>query len=338
MSAPLRVAVAGLGEIGAIHARNARASERLELVAVASADEARARALASELGRDVAGLTLDDLFAADGIDAAIVSGRSSTHLEYARRVLDRGWHMFLEKPGAITLAEHAELVERAGAVDATVVTGYMRRYDPAFRALKQRVAAGAVGTPALVSLTAREVVVPPVLLRDAGGFIVDLGVHDFDIAAWILGQQPVEAFAITQRAGRARRAFDSALVVVHFDGGGLAEVHLSCASAAGHDIRCEVVGSEGSIALNGLAEGLPSLQALDRGLAEGKPQNFAERFADALRAELDGFAARCAGEPSDSAGLLDDWRALATGVAARASAGCRTPLAIGPDWPWYGTA
>jgi predicted dehydrogenase len=266
----------------------------------------------------------------------IVASQTADHVAYARPVLERGRHLFLEKPGAVSLREHAQLAELAVGAGVVVVSGYMRRHDPGFLALKRRVDEGAIGTPSLVSLVARETGVPPASLLREGGFIVDLGVHDFDIAAWILGQEPVEAYALVQRTAQPQLSFDSALVVVRFDRGGLAHIHLSCTSAAGHDVRCEVVGTEGSVALNGLAEGVGSFVPLDRGRAAGAPRNFAERFELALRAELEDFAIACSGGEGRSAGLLDDRRALAVGVAARASVAERRPLAVGPDWEWSG--
>jgi len=325
-----------LGGIGALHARNALASDRIELVAVASSDAAHARELAAELGGGVAGVTVDGLLDDVPVDAVIVSCATADHLAYARRVLEHGSHLFLEKPGTATLAQHAELTDLALRAGVVVTVGYMRRHDPAFASLKRRVDEGAIGVPSFVSLVSREAVVAAGALHRAGGFIVDLGVHDFDVAAWLLGQEPVEAYAVVQRTKAVHLAFDSALVVVRFDRGGIAHVHLSCVSAAGHDIRCEVVGTAGSIAIDGLAEGVASLEPVDATRSGAAPQNFTERFAVALRGELEAFCDRCAGVPAEGADLLDDRRALAIGVAARASANRREPLAVGPDWEWFG--
>jgi myo-inositol 2-dehydrogenase/D-chiro-inositol 1-dehydrogenase len=335
-SRPLRVAVAGLGAIGRIHARNVMASERMRLVAVASSDAARAVEHAAALGSEVAGVGVDRLLDDVDVDAVIVSSQTDDHLAYAGPVLERGRHLFLEKPGAASLGAHAELTDLAVRAGVVVATGYMRRHDPGFLALKRRVEEGAIGEPTLVSLVSRERVVPPAALRRAGGFIVDLGVHDFDIAAWILGQEPVEAYALVQRTAQPHLTFDSAVIVVRFDRGGIAQVHLSCTSVAGHDVRCEVVGTGGSIALNGLAEGVAGLVPVDGGGAAGAPRDFADRFEHALRAELEDFAMACAGGEGRSAGLLDDRRALAVGVAARGSVEERRPLAVGPDWDWSG--
>jgi len=214
---PLRVAVAGLGAIGAIHARNAMASEHMRLVAVASSDARRVGDHAAALGGGVVGTTVDRLRNEVDVDPVIVASQTADHLAHARPQLERGRQVFLEKPGAVTLNVHAELTDLAARSGSVVVTGYVRRYDPDFAGLKRLVDDGAVGEPVHVSLVAREVVVPPAARDRAGGFIVDLGVHDFDIAAWILGQEPVEAYTVVQRAAQPQLRFDSAVITVRFD-------------------------------------------------------------------------------------------------------------------------
>jgi predicted dehydrogenase len=125
---------------------------------------------------------------------------------------------------------------------------------------------------------------------------------------------------------------DNAVVTVRFDGGGLAVSHVSRTCAFGHDIRCEIVGSEGSILVGNVAsrDGVAIVRRSD---GARFPQDFRERFADAYRAELAAFLAACGGGPRGP-GLDDDRRAVAVGVAARASAVAGEPRAVGVDWPW----
>lgn len=333
---PLRVAVAGLGAIGAIHARNAMASEHMRLVAVASSHARRVGDHAAALGGGVVGSTVDRLLNEVDVDLVIVASQTADHLAYARPQLERGRHVFLEKPGAVTLNEHAELTDLAARSGSVVVTGYVRRYDPDFAGLKRLVDDGAVGEPVHVSLVARKVVVPPAARDQAGGFIVDLGVHHLRHRG--LDPRPGAGGGPHSRpaGGAAAAALRNAVITVRFDRGAIAHVHLSCTSAAGQEVRCEVVGTAESVALNGLAEGVPSLVPLDGGSAAAAPRDFADRFEYALRAELDAFVAACAGDPGHTAGLIDDQRALAVGVAARASAERRRPLAVGPDRECHG--
>ena len=126
---------------------------------------------------------------------------------------------------------------------------------------------------------------------------------------------------------------DNAAVTVRFDGGGMAALHISRTCPWGHDIRLEVVGDEGSV-LIGNGGSRPGVTLMSPADAEGFPQDYRELFTDAYVAELTVFVDACNGEGPPGPSLEVDRRALATGVAARASAVAGRPLEIGPDWPW----
>ncbi|HEX6702411.1 MAG TPA: Gfo/Idh/MocA family oxidoreductase [Gaiellaceae bacterium] len=331
----MRIGVAGLGGMGLVHARNALELEDAELVAVAAARPGRAEEVAAELG--VRGCTYDELFAAEDVDAVVLAARSVDHARLACRVLAAGKHLLLEKPGATTLRDHAAL--RAAAVPGLVLqVAYMRRYDAEFVEARRLVSVGAVGTPLAVLMTSRDMEWPegedP---RDTGGFLVDMAVHDYDTACWMLGQEPVEAFAARQAEVYPELAelgdLDNAVVTVRFDGGGLACTHVSRTCVYGHDIRCEIVGTDGCV-LVGNAASRDRVLLLQGGDAARFPADYRARFADAYRAELAAFVATCREEGPPGPGLDDDARAVAIGVAARASAVAAKPLEVGLDWRW----
>jgi predicted dehydrogenase len=296
---------------------------------VASTRPERARAVAGERGVDAC--TYDELIARDDLDAIVVAARSVDHAEVAGAVLAAGKHLFLEKPGATSLAGHERLRAPAGLV---VQVGYQRRFDSAFVEAKRAVEAGAIGQPLLVLATSRDMEWPEgELPADTGGFLLDMAVHDYDVACWFLGGRPVEVTALRQARVypelEALGDLDNAVVAIRFEDGGTAVTHVSRTCAFGHDIRCEVVGSEGSVFIGDGLRGV--VAAPDRSRF---PQDFRERFADAYRAELEAFVAACRGAERRGAGLEEDRRAVEIGIAARASALAGEPRAVGPDWPW----
>jgi len=327
------LAIAGLGGMGTVHARNARRLEGGELVAVASTRSERAAAVAAELG--VRASSYPELFAANDVDAVVVAARSIDHAEHARAVLAAGKHLFLEKPGATTVAGQEAVRAAAASAGRVVQVGYHRRFEARWADARRRIDAGAIGRPLLVLGVARDVRTPePEDPGPAGGFLVDMASHDYDAAAWFLGQEPVEVHAARQAAVYPELLelgdLDNAAVTVRFDGGGLAALHISRTCPWGHDVRAEIVGDEGSLFIGNAPPG----EAASRADAEGFPQDYRELFADAYLAELEAFVAACAGGTPSGAGLEDDRRAVAVGVAARASAVAGQPLAVGPDWPW----
>jgi predicted dehydrogenase len=323
--------VAGLGGMGMVHARNALSLEGARLVAVASTRADVAADTAAKLG--VRASSYEQLFDADDIDAIVLAARSIDHAGRAVEVLATGKHLFLEKPGATTVAGQAAV--RAAVQPGQVVqVGYHRRFDSRWVEARRLVDEGAIGRPLLVVGVARDVRTPePEDPRPTGGFLVDMASHDYDAACWFLGQEPVEAYAARQVSVypelEALGDLDNAAVTVRFDGGAIASLHISRTCPWGHDVRAEIVGDEGSLLVGNAVS-----TVMTRADAEGFPQDYRELFAGAYVAELGAFVAACRDDGPPGPSLEDDRRAVAVGVAARASAVAGRPLEVGPDWPW----
>jgi predicted dehydrogenase len=335
----MRIGVAGLGGMGVLHARNAARTPGAQLVAVASTRPAQAAATAAELG--VRAATYTELIEADDVDAIVVAARSIDHARVAVEVLRAGKHLLLEKPGATSLADHdavrSEALSHPGAI---VQVGYHRRFDPGFTELRRLVASGAIGEPLLVVATSRDMLAPePEDPRPAGGFLLDMASHDYDTACWLLGQEPTEVTVTRQALVYPELVelgdLDNAVVTIAFDRGGIATTHVSRTCVYGHDIRTEVVGTEGS-AFVGNAASAEGVTVVTRGGATRFPADYRERFAEAYRAELAAFVTACAGGTDDPCrpGLEDDRRAVAVGVAARSGAVAGVARTVGADWAW----
>ena len=323
--------------MGSLHARNVLEIPGAELVAVASTRAERAAVASAELG--VRASTYEELFAADDVDAVVLAARSVDHAARACEVLAAGKHLFLEKPGATTVAGQSAVRAAAEAHgDRVVQVGYHRRFDARWVEARRRIEEGAIGRPLLVIGVARDVrTSEPEDPLPAGGFLMDMASHDYDAACWFLGQEPVEAFAARQSSVypelEALGDLDNAAVTVRFDRGGIAALHISRTCAWGHDVRVEVVGDEGSVFV-GNASSRDGVSLMTRDDGRSFPQDYRELFADAYVAELAAFVAACSGDGPRGPGLEDDRRAVAVGVAARGSAVAGRPLEVGPDWPW----
>jgi myo-inositol 2-dehydrogenase/D-chiro-inositol 1-dehydrogenase len=333
----LRVGIAGLGGMGTVHARNALALEGGKLVAVASTRRDRGSEVARELG--VRSCSYGEMFAADDIDAVVVAARSIDHAHVAIEALCGGKHVLLEKPGATTLADHDALVAEAGRRPAQVVqVGYHRRYDEGFVEAARLVHEGRVGRPLVVLTTSRDIRTrEPEDPLPAGGFLVDMASHDYDTACWMLGQEPervhVERQVSVYPELEALDDVDNAVVTVRFDKGGIAVTHVSRTCAWGHDVRLEVVGDEGSVFL-GTDVSRAGVSTVTGADAHRFPNDYRDLFSGAYVAELQAFVHACTGAGPRGPGLIEDRRAVATGIAARAATKGGT-LAVGRDWPWH---
>jgi myo-inositol 2-dehydrogenase/D-chiro-inositol 1-dehydrogenase len=327
---PVRLGIIGTGFISAVHGACARRSEYVRLVAVASA---RGRATAERAGPGVDLLTTAELLGREDVEAVLVCTRTADHADHAVAVLESAKHLLLEKPGAISLHDHERIAAAAARSPRQVVrVAYHRRHDPDFCELARAVAAGAIGAPFAVQLASREDFPPSADDIPAGGFIMDVGVHDFDTARWLLGQDPDTAAAVAHNPVYRDADLDNAYITVTH-GGAVATTHLSRTSKLGMEIRCEVVGTEGSAMLAQAATG-SGVTVLSPASAPGFPADCRARFDGAYQAQMDAFARACRGEQTANATLADDRWAVATAVAARASVAQGAPLAVGPDWPW----
>jgi myo-inositol 2-dehydrogenase/D-chiro-inositol 1-dehydrogenase len=306
---PVRLGIIGTGFISAVHRQCAARSPQVELLAVASARGRATRERVGGLDPSVRLVTIEELLAADDVEAVLV----------CTRTIDLAGHRRIEAAAA----EHPRQVVRVA---------YHRRHDPAFREVAGAVRSGAIGTPFAVQLTSREDFPPSADDGPAGGFIMDVGAHDFDTARWLLQKDPDTAYTLAQNPVYADADLDNAHITVAH-GGGVATIHLSRTSTLGMEIRCEVLGPDGSVVLAQAATG-SGVTVRSPAANPGFPADCRDRFAAAYQAQMDDFGAACRGAETPNATLEDDRWAVATAVAARASAVRHEPLQIGSDWEW----
>jgi predicted dehydrogenase len=332
----LRLGIAGAGFIGQMHARNAARSDQVELVAVAGARGAHsATALAEELGDNVRAVSFEQLLDDPRVEAVLLATRTSDHAVHAVQVLEAGKHLLLEKPGAITLNEQQSICDAAAAHPELVVrVAYHRRHDPRFRELAALISDGRIGAPYAAHSISREDYPPGDEDRYAGGFIMDVGVHDFDTARWLLGADPQRVFAAAQSAVYRESGGDNVYITIDY-ATAAATVHLSRTSRVGLEVRFEVIGTEGTALLYPAATG-GGITVMTAREGHRFASDCRTAFPDAYPAELRDFAAACRGERAPGATLADDRWAVATAVAARAGVERGATLEIGRDWEWSG--
>ena len=302
-----RVGVVGAGLMGTIHAR-LLASEvpGARLVAVADPD----RAAAERLGAPATYADGLELIAADDVDAVVVASPVFTHEPFVLACIAAGKPVLCEKPLTATPEAAWRIVEaeRAGGRHLVSV-GFMRRFDPGYVELKARLDAGAIGRPLLVHCAHRN---PSVhAFFDSAMIITDSAVHEADILRWLLGEEITSVDVRLPRASaRAREGLqDPQLILLRTASGVLADVEAFVSAGYGYDIRCEIVGEDGTLAL-----------------PVDVSSGFAERFAAAYGHEL---RAWIAGEAV--AGAADGFAAAAVCAAGVESlrSGREVPVRIG---------
>ena len=226
----------------------ARATPGATLVAVADVNEAAAEAVASELG--VEARSVAALIASDDVDAIAICTSTDTHVDLIVDAAERGKAIFCEKPISLNLAEVDRALQAVADHDVKFMVGFNRRFDPAHNSVAAAVKEGTVGAPQLASITSRDPAPPPIeYVKVSGGIFVDMMIHDFDMARFVVGSPVVEVFAkgsclIDPAIGEAGDV-DTAMVLLTHANGCLTTINNSRKSAYGYDQRVEVFGANG---------------------------------------------------------------------------------------------
>jgi len=279
------IGVIGVGMIGQDHIRrltHVLAGSRV--VAVTDVDAVRTKEVADSLPVPArVHATGEELIADPDVQAVIVASWGPTHEEYVLASLWAGKPVFCEKPLATTEEACSRIIDaEVEAGRRLVQVGFMRRYDAAYRAMKRVVDSGDIGSPLMVHSRHRNPSVPEHYTREMA--ITDTAVHDFDTVRWLLGEELVSATVLTPRRSRhGGELQDPLLMLFETESGALVDVETSVNIRYGYDIRGEVVGEDGTVAL---ADSAPVLVRRGGTVSGRVPEDWRERFLRAYDVEL----------------------------------------------------
>ena len=333
MGAGLRIGVVGVGRIGAFHARTLLGLDDVASVTVADADPGRAERVAAELGPQARAAASPEAVFAAGVDAVVVAASTPAHAPMLRLAAAAGIPAFCEKPVALdldALDEVLEDVERAGIL---VQVGFQRRFDAGYRAAREAVAAGDLGTLLVVRAATHDPAPPTeAYVAASGGIFRDLHIHDFDAVRYVTGQEIVEVYA--DGAVRETPWFeshhdvDTAVAVMRLGGGALGILSGTRHDPLGYDVRLELFGASDSIAVG--YDARSPIRSVEPGAPEPGTgyRGFLERFELAYRAELATFVEAVQAQTESACTLAEARAALACSLAADRSRAERRPISI----------
>jgi len=318
----MRVAIVGVGRLGAFHAKLLSALPEVTELCIHDVDGARADAVAAELGASRAGSAAEAL---GNADAAVIVTPTGTHAALIRQCLDRGLPTFCEKPIALDLDSTERVVEHAARSGGKLQIGFQRRFDRGFLEARRRVRAGELGTVYSFSMTSRDATPPPdAYVETSGGQFVDQLIHDFDVVRWLFGDEVQDLYATGSTLGFAQYEgfgdVSTSAAMLRLRGGAVGLLQAARHNEAGYDIRAEIYGAKDSIAI-GLDPRTPLVSVESDGPRMKSPAypSFFIRFADAYRAELEHFLRFARGEAENLCGPEDAREALRIALAARLS-------------------
>lgn len=331
----VHVGVIGTGMIGQDHVRRlTHVLAGSQVVAVTDVDADRARETAAGLPVPARVLpTGQDVVADPDVDAVVVCSWGGSHEEYVLASIAAGKPVFCEKPLADTAAACRRITDAEVAAGRRLVqVGFMRRYDSAYRAMKQVLDSGAIGAPLIMHCAHRNPCVPAFYTRENA--VNDTAVHEVDIARWLFGEEIVAVRVIVPRKSRNGGALqDPLILVMETESGAIVDDEISVNIRYGYDIRGEVVGEEGTVAL---ADPAPVVVRRQGSVAGAVPPGWRERFLRAYDIELQAWLDDVtAGAQPSGPSAWDGFAAQVVcdaGLVALDAGGVRVPVVL-PDRP-----
>ncbi|MFK5973369.1 MAG: inositol 2-dehydrogenase [Flavobacteriaceae bacterium] len=328
----LKFAVAGLGRIGKIHLDNLLQMHNVEVVAVTDPiDESLQYAKNKGVSSTVA--TYEELLAIADIDAIVICTPTDTHADYVELAAKAGKHIFCEKPLDLNLQRVIDVLKVVEDTDTKLMIGFNRRFDKEFRKVKSLVKNGEVGEPHLVKITSRDPGAPPIsYIKQSGGLFLDMTIHDFDMARFIVEKEVEEVYAkgavlVDPAIGEAGD-IDTAIITLTYTDGTMAVIDNSREAAYGYDQRIEVFGSKGMVQGNNNVSDGHRLYTKS-GVQGALPLHFfLERYAEAYKTEMEDFTNILIDDNQAPVGGKDGLESLKIGLAAIKSLKERRPVQI----------
>jgi myo-inositol 2-dehydrogenase/D-chiro-inositol 1-dehydrogenase len=326
-----KIALIGAGRIGRIHAANVAAHPELQLAYVVDPVSDSAASVAQSFGAKTA--DLDAALGDASVTGVIVASSTDTHLDFSLRAAQAGKAIFCEKPIDLDLDRAQGAQAKFEAAKARMFLAFNRRFDPNFRALKTKLDAGAVGKLETLHITSHDPSPPPAgYIPVSGGLFKDMAIHDFDMARWILGEEPNEVFAagavlVDPEIGRMGD-IDTAKTILRTPSGKICVISNSRRSGYGYDQRIEAFGSQGALRAGNVVESTVEAWTENGAQADQFQNFFLDRYAAAYKLEMAHFSDMLVRGAKAQIGYADGVAALSLATAAQASHVKGAPIAL----------
>jgi len=317
----LRFALVGAGRIGRMHAENlvrhpkAALSHVYDVVADAAAE------VAQRHGAEAAA-SVDAALADPAVDAVLIASSTDTHIDLIQRSVEAGKAVLCEKPIDLDIARVDACWQRIKDRKPRVMIGFNRRFDPSFKAVHDAIRRGEIGDLRQVTITSRDPEVPSVAyMKVAGGLLRDMTIHDFDLARYLLGEEPVKvacfAQALIAQEVKDLNDHDTAMIMLETASGRQACITNYRRATYGYDQRIEAVGETGMVKAENRRP-----HTMERWGAEATEAKapilhfFIERYQEAYNAEIRAFVEAVERGGPMPVGFEDGRRALLLANAA----------------------
>lgn len=287
--------IIGAGRIGQLHLDNLlRFVPEASVLALCDVAFEHAKAVAESRRIERVYADPQAVFEEPDVDAVLICSSTDTHAAFIETAASANKDVFCEKPIALGLATIDHALAAADRAGILLQVGFNRRFDPNFKEAWRQVREGQIGEPHIVRITSRDPEPPPLgYIETSGGMFMDMTIHDFDMARYIVGDEVEQVFAaggvlVDPRIGEAGD-IDTAVIVLRFRGGALAVIDNSREAVYGYDQRLEVFGTEGMVVVGNPKPHTAVRSARAGDAAPPLLHFFLERYAQSFIAELRAF-------------------------------------------------
>jgi myo-inositol 2-dehydrogenase/D-chiro-inositol 1-dehydrogenase len=330
----LRIAIIGAGRIGKVHADTvAFGLPEAKLVSITDVNRDAALQLAYRCGIPAVAASSEDLLSDPGVDAVLICSSTNTHAQLICQAARAGKHIFCEKPIAHDLAKIDAALEAVTRSRVKLQIGFNRRFDANFARVKRAVETGEIGTPRLMHIVSRDPTPPPIsYVKLSGGIFLDMTIHDFDMARYLIGDEVEEIFVaggvmVDPEIGVAGD-LDTAVIVLRFRKGTIGTIENCRQAAYGYDQRVEILGSLGKVATENV---YPNEVVVSTGheVRKDLPLNFfIDRYRGSFATELRCFVEAVIHDGPTPVNGRDGRIPVVMGLAARRSYEERRPVRL----------
>ena len=295
MTQKINVGLIGAGRIGRVHAEHlAYRVPGANLVAVADVFEEAAKKVAADFQIPDAYQDYRRIMEDETIEAIVICSSTDTHSQMIEEAAAAGKHIFCEKPIDHDLNKIDHVLASVEESGVKLQIGFNRRFDLNFRRVREIVASGEIGVPHILRITSRDPGPPPIeYIKISGGIFLDMTIHDFDMARFLIGVEVVEIYAVggvmvDPQIGETGD-IDTAIITLRFENGVIGTIDNSRKAVYGYDQRVEVFGSEGVVVIS---NNTPDTAVVSNASGIHAPLPlffFIERYTEAYIAEMKEF-------------------------------------------------
>tara|TARA_B100000900_G_scaffold367005_1_gene343242 strand:- start:3696 stop:4703 length:1008 start_codon:yes stop_codon:yes gene_type:complete len=312
----INVAVLGCGRIGEMHARNISLHKLTSLACVYDINSEFSNKLASDL--NVPAVSNDqEIFSNPDIDAILVASATNTHIEFIEKSVAANKPVLCEKPIDLNIQLVNDCANRLKGNTVPIQLGFNRRFDPGHQAAKQSLLDGEIGDLHQCIITSRDPGLPSwEYLKVAGGQFRDMTIHDFDLARFMLNEEPIRVFAISNALIDSRlktdlNDSDTLMIIMETESGKQCHINNSRSATYGYDQRVELFGSKGMTISDNRKPHEVKKFNIDYVDKKAPLLNFfIERYQEAYMHEITSFAEMVINKTKPVVGFEDGHKAL----------------------------